>query len=57
MLDMCNKLFSLNFGMGNTNPSTFFGNVQWKVVVKELKNSDLHSISILQLSVSTCFKF
>ncbi len=57
MLDMCNKLFSLNFGMGNTNPSTFFGNVQWKVVVKQLKNSDLHSISILQLSVSTCFKF
>ena len=40
---MCNKVFSLNFGMGNPNSSTFLGNVQWKVV-KQLKNSDFHSI-------------
>jgi len=40
---MCNKVFSFNFDMGNINSSTFFGNVQWKVV-KQLKNSDLHSI-------------
>jgi len=40
---MCNKLFSLNFGMSNQNSSTFLANVQWKVV-KQLKNSDFHSI-------------
>ncbi len=40
---MCNKLFSLNFGMSNQNSSTFLANVQCKVV-KQLKNSDLHSI-------------
>jgi len=40
---MCNKVFSLNFGMGNPNASIFLGNAQWKVV-KQLKNSDFHSI-------------
>jgi len=36
---MCNKVFSLNFDMGNPNPSLFLGNVQWKLV-KQYKNSD-----------------
>jgi len=40
---MCNKLFSLNYGMDNQNPLTFLSNVQRKVV-KQLKNSNLHSI-------------
>ena len=34
---------SLNFSMGNPKPSTFLGNVQWKLV-KQLRNSDFHSI-------------
>jgi len=40
---MCNKMFSLNFGMDNPDSSTFLGNVWWKLV-KQLKNSDFHSI-------------
>jgi len=28
--------------MGNPNPSTFLGNVWWKIV-KQYKNSDFHS--------------
>ncbi len=43
VFDMCNKVFSLSFGMGNPNSSTFLGNVQWKLV-KHYKNSDFHSI-------------
>jgi len=40
VFDMCNKMCSLNFGMANPNPSTFLGNVQWKLV-QQYKNSDL----------------
>ena len=40
---MCNKVFPLNFGIGNPNSLTVLGNVQWKVV-KQLKNSDFQSI-------------
>jgi len=39
---MCNKVFSLNFGMDNLDSSIILGNVQWKVV-KQLKNSDFQS--------------
>jgi len=53
--------------MGNPNPSTFFGNVQWKVV-KQLKNSDFHSIlhnatvtvnllKILQMLAGICLTY
>ena len=43
MFDMCNKLFSFNFDMANSNPSLFFINVQWKFV-KHYKNSNYHSV-------------
>ncbi len=39
VFEMCNKLFSLNFDMGNPYPSLFLGNVEWKLV-KQYKNSD-----------------
>jgi len=40
---MCNKAFSINFGMDYPNPSLFLGNVQWKLF-KQLKDSDFYSI-------------
>jgi len=43
MFDMCNKVFFLNFGLGDPNPSTFFGNVQ-RNIIEQMKNSDFHSI-------------
>ncbi len=55
-LTMCNKVFSLNFCMENPNSSTFSCNVQYKII-KQLKNSDFHSIYIMQLSLSICLKF
>jgi len=39
LFDMCNKVLSLNFDMGNPNPSLFLGNILWKLV-KQYKNSD-----------------
>jgi len=48
---MCNKVFSLNFGMDNPNPSLFLGNVQWKLV-KQYKNSDL-SYNIFHIAAVT----
>jgi len=43
LFDMCNKVFSLNFGMGNLKASTSLDNVQWKAI-KQLKDSDFHII-------------
>jgi len=40
---MCNKVFSLKFGMANSNPSLFLGNVQCKLV-KQYRNSVFYSI-------------
>jgi len=34
-------MFIFNFGMANPNPSTFLGNVQWKLI-KQLKNGDFY---------------
>ena len=34
IFDMCNKVFSINLDMTNPNPSTFLGNVQWKLAKK-----------------------
>jgi len=39
IFDMCNKVFSINLDMTNPNPSTFLGNVQWKLA-KQMENSD-----------------
>jgi len=53
---MCNKVFSLNFDMTNPNPSTFLGNVQWKLA-KQMENSNYIVFSIIELSLSICLKF
>jgi len=41
-----NKVFSLNFDMENTIPSTFLGNIECKIF-KQMKNSGFHSSNYL----------
>jgi len=36
-------VFSISFGMNNSNPSTFLGTVHWKLA-KQLKSNDSYSI-------------
>jgi len=43
VFDIGIKMFCLNVGMGNPNPSLHLGNIQWKLA-KQLKNSDFCSI-------------
>jgi len=56
LFDMCNKLFSLNFDMGNPYPSLFLGNIECKLV-KLYKIVISRLFSILQLSLSTFLEF
>ncbi len=48
---MCNKLILLNYDMGHPNPSTFLGNVQWKIV-NQFKTVISKSISHNDATVS-----
>jgi len=51
-----NKLFLLNIGLANPNPSLFLGNVQWRLA-KQTKESEIPSVFYNSTITANCFKF
>jgi len=49
-------VLSLNFGVANPNPSSFLGNIQWKIV-KQSKNSDFYSFFHNATVITNLFEF